>query len=268
MGRPKSSKDKTMSLVNIAGKLRELLPGASVQFCPFEKQDEAKLMAENLKPGEILLLVHNIRFFPDETSENASDRKKLAKKLSELGDIFVNDAFGACHREHASVFELAGFLPSYAGLLLTKEINMLTKSVTTPERPLLAIIGGSKVSSKIGVLDNLIKRVDNIIIGGAMAYTFLKSRGLRIGNSMVENDILSQASQIIDKAKFNECGFFLPEDHVITMDFSDKGKVKSCGLEIPEGWMGMDCKCKTIKKYEKIIKRLKNNYLEWPNGRF
>jgi phosphoglycerate kinase len=267
LGRPKSAQDKGLSMLKISEKLRELLPGIEIIFCPVDRHSEAKKISESLNPRQILIL-DNIRFFPEETSEKEDIRKKFAKKLSELGDIYVNDAFGACHREHASVFDLASFLPKYAGLLLQKEINILNRTLTSPERPFLAIIGGSKVSSKIKVLDNLIKRVDNVIIGGAMAYTFLKSRGLRIGNSMAENEILSQASQIIDKAKYNECGFFLPEDHVITMDFSDKGKIKTCGLEIAEGWMGMDIGPKTIKKYEKIINDAKTIIWNGPMGVF
>jgi len=267
LGRPRNAKDDTLSLLRVSEKLKELLPGTPVHFCPYEKMFSLESVSENLKPGEILVL-DNIRFFPEETSENEEERKKFAKKLAAMGDIFINDAFGACHREHASVYELATFLPSYAGLLLQKEINILNRALTSPERPMTAIIGGSKVSSKINVIDYLIKRVDYILIGGAMAYTFLKSRGLRVGNSRVENDILSQASQIIDKAKFNECGFFLPEDHVISMDFSEKGKIKSSGLEIPEGWMGMDIGQKTLKKYEKIISESKTILWNGPMGVF
>jgi len=267
LGRPKSPKDANLSLFKVTEKLKTLLPGVNIQFCPFEKMTQMETCAEGLKAGEILVL-DNIRFFPEEVSENEAERKKFAKKLSVLGDIFVNDAFGACHREHASVYELASFLPSYAGLLLQKEVNILTRALTTPERPFTAIIGGAKVSSKINVIDNLIKRVDHIIIGGAMAYTFLKSRGLRVGNSRVENEILSQASQIIDKAQFNECGFYLPEDHVISLDFSEKGKSKPCGLEIPEGWMGMDIGPKTIKKYDKIIGDSKTILWNGPMGVF
>ncbi|MDH4200985.1 MAG: phosphoglycerate kinase [Spirochaetia bacterium] len=252
LGRPKSSRDSGLSLLNVTKKLQELMPGTKIQFSPISRMAEWEKTAQDLSSGEILV-IDNIRFFPEETSEKESERKKFAKKLSELGGIFVNDAFGACHRENASVMELASFLPSYAGLLLRKEINILGRALTDPERPFVAIIGGSKVSSKINILDSLIKKVDHILIGGAMAYTFLKSRGLRVGNSLIETDILSRASQIIDRAQFNECGFFLPEDHIISMDFSEKGKIKSCGLEIPEGWMGMDIGPKTIKKFEKII---------------
>ena len=267
LGRPKGPKDSHLSMQKITMKLKELMHGAKIEFCPYEKMNEAKSMANDLKAGEILML-DNIRFFPEETSEKESERKKLANRLSELGGIFVNDAFGACHRAHASVHELAFCLPAYAGLLLKKEINILNRVLNTPDRPFTAIIGGAKVSSKIQVIENLIKRVDHIIIGGAMAYTFLKSRGLRVGNSLIENDILSQASQIIDKAQFNECGFYLPEDHVISMDFSDKGKIKTCALEIPEGWMGMDIGPKTIKKYDKIINDSKTILWNGPMGVF
>ncbi|MDH4263082.1 MAG: phosphoglycerate kinase [Spirochaetia bacterium] len=267
LGRPKNTKDLNLSLFKVTEKLKELLPKVNIQFCPFDQMSKMSSISEGLKPGEIIVL-DNIRFFPEETSEKEQERKKFAQKLSTMGDIFVNDAFGACHREHASVYELASFLPSCAGLLLQKEVNILNRALTSPERPFTAIIGGSKVSSKIEVIDQLIKRVDHIIIGGAMAYTFLKSRGLRVGNSKVENDILSQASQIIDKAQFNECGFYLPEDHVISMDFSENGKIKPCGLEIPEGWMGMDIGQKTIKKYEKIIGDSKTILWNGPMGVF
>lgn len=266
-GRPKSPKDDHLSLTRVYEKLKELLPSANIAFCPFSRSDEMQQMAEDLKPKEILLL-DNIRFYTEETSEKDSERKKFAAKLAKLGDVFVNDAFGACHRAHASVYDLAFCLPSYAGLLLRKEINILERILNNPERPFTAIIGGSKVSSKINVLDNLLKKVDHILIGGAMAYTFLKSRGLRTGNSLVENDILSQASQVIDKAQFNECGFYLPEDHIVSMDFSEKGKVKTAGLEIPEGWMGMDIGPKSIKKYERIIGDSKTVIWNGPMGVF
>jgi len=267
LGRPKGVFREDLSLKKVAEKLQQFLPENKVTFAPHGAISQYHSAASKLQAGEILLL-DNIRFFAEETSAKESERKKLASDLAKMGEVYINDAFGASHRAHASVAEIAKLLPSYAGLLLKKEIVTLTNVLKNPMRPFLAIIGGSKVSSKLKVLENLIPKVDNILIGGAMGYTFLKSRGLRVGASMVENEILSQASQIIDKARYNECGFFLPEDHIISSEFADTKNHKTSALEIPEGWMGMDIGPKTIKKYEKIIADAKTILWNGPMGVF
>jgi len=267
LGRPKNSDAKDCCMRVVAEKLAELLPNNKVTFLPFSSKEGPAAKDCDVKAGEVLLL-ENIRYYPQETSTDPEVRKEFAKKLAFLGDIYINDAFGACHREHASVKEIAQLLPSYAGLLLKKEIHILSKVLTNPVRPFLAIIGGAKVSSKLDVLKKLITKVDNVIVGGGMAYTFIKSKGLNTGNSLVENDLLSHAFQVVDKANYNECGFFLPEDHVIASEFSDKAKTRISGVEIPEGWMGMDIGPKTIKKFEKIIKDARTIIWNGPMGVF
>jgi len=267
LGRPKNSSDTSCSMGPVADALKELLSDVKIEYIPFTPVEGLMEKCKSLKSGEILVL-ENIRYFEHETSEKKEERTSFARKLARLGDCFVNDAFGACHREHATVFELAKELPSVAGFLLKKEISILSGILTSPARPFTAIIGGSKVSSKIKVLSHLINKVDNILIGGGMAYTFLKGKGLHVGNSLIENELLSHSFQIIDKANFNETGFFIPEDHIGSTEFSENGKIKSFGLEIAEGWMGMDIGPKTIKKYEKIIQDSKTILWNGPMGVF
>lgn len=265
-GRPKDQNDTKYSTAIITAETEKLL-GKPVRHIPWCKPEELPKSVGKLTPGTIVML-ENIRFYPEETSDNEKERKKFAEKLAKLGDLFVNDAFGACHRAHASIKELAEIMPSYAGHLLKKEVMILGSALTNPKRPLTAIIGGSKISTKLAVLQNLLSKVDNIIIGGGMAYTFVKSKGLPIGNSMVENEFLSQAFQVIEKADYLKKKVYIPEDHVISTDFSDKGKIKTCGLSIPDGWMGMDIGPKTIKNYEKVIKNSGTIIWNGPMGVF
>ncbi len=272
LGRPAKGGDPEFSLQPVAKKLAEMLPSHKVNFAPYQKNDSASMQAwaqscASLGKGEVLLL-DNIRYFEEECSKVEKERKNLAKQLAALGDLFVNDAFGACHRAHASVADLPELMPSYAGLLLKREISILSGVLTSPKRPFTAIVGGAKVSSKMAVLNHLMKKVDHILIGGAMAYTFLKAKGLKVGSSLVENDLLSQAFQIIDRANYNECGFYLPDDHIISSEYSEKAKSAACGLEIPDGWMGMDIGPKTVKKYEKIIKDSSTVLWNGPMGVF
>lgn len=271
LGRPESPGEAEYSLKPVCAELAKMLPNAKVDFAPFETpQKTLNAWAEkaaSLEKGGVLLL-DNIRYFKDETSKEKKDRATLARRLADMGHIYVNDAFGASHRAHASVYDIAALLPSYSGLLLKKEISILSGVLSSPKRPFVAVVGGAKVSSKMAVLNNLIKKVDHILIGGAMAYTFLKAKGLKVGSSLVENDLLSQAFQINDKANYNECGFFLPDDHVIASEYSERAKTTNCGLEIPEGWMGMDIGPKTIKKYERIIKDAATVLWNGPMGVF
>lgn len=267
LGRPKSPGDPSASLKPVAAALRKLLEGHKIEFAPHSSIEDYVQKAKELNPGEILLL-DNIRYYEEETSDQEKIRRKFATALAKLGNCYVNDAFGACHRAHASVAALPLLLPSAAGLLLKKEIQMLSSALTAPKRPFVAIVGGAKVSSKIKVLKNLVGKVDHILIGGAMAYTFLKAKGLKVGTSLVENELLSQAFQINDLANYNECGFYLPEDHTIASEYSEKAKSATCGLEIPDGMMGMDIGPKTIKKYEKIIKDAATVIWNGPMGVF
>ncbi|MCB1199361.1 MAG: phosphoglycerate kinase [Leptospiraceae bacterium] len=268
LGRPKGVRDESLSLAKVAEKLQTLLPSIKVHFCSESIGKSASEMSANLKRGEILLL-ENIRFYAQETSKEKPERIKFAKELTSMADAYVDDAFGACHRAHASIVECAELLPAAAGHLLKKEIQILQSLVTKPERPFVAIIGGAKVSSKIAVLENLIQKVDSILIGGAMAYTFLKSRAIDVGTSLVEKEQLSPAFQIIDKAGYYQKNFMLPEDHVIASEFSERAKIKKTSNKtIPPTFMGMDIGPKTIEKYEKVIKEAKTVLWNGPMGVF
>lgn len=267
LGRPEKKGDPALSLKPIAERLGKLLPGTSVHFSPEAVGPVAEEEASKLQRGEILVL-ENIRYYDEETAKDDKVRNDFAKKLCKLADIYVNDAFGAAHRAHASIYECAKLLPGYAGLLLKKEIDILEKLVTNPPRPFVAIIGGSKVSSKLAVLENLITKADSILIGGAMAYTFLKSRLIEVGTSMIEKDYLSQAFQIIDKAAYNKRELLLPEDHIVSSEFGEKGKIKTVKRSIPDGFMGMDIGPKTADHYAKVIKNAKTVLWNGPMGVF
>lgn len=267
MGRPKGQKDEFLTMKKTSDRLSEILSDVKIHFSENAIGKEAEEKAAQLQSGEILVL-ENIRFYSEETSKDKLERQKFAKALAKLGDVYVDDAFGSCHRAHASIVELAELLPAYAGLLLKKEIDMLETILKKPQKPFVAIIGGAKVSSKITVLERLIEKVDVILIGGAMAYTFLKSRLINTGSSMIENEFLSKAFQIIDKAHYHETKFLLPEDHIIANEFSEKAKTKTSSKEIPEGWMGMDIGPKTIDKYTKMIKEAKTILWNGPMGVF
>jgi len=267
LGRPKGSRVAKYSLKPVLEKLKQVLPKVNILFCDDVTSVQAKKQAKNLQPGEILFC-ENIRYYEEETSKDDNEREAFAKTISELGDVYVDDAFGACHRKHASIFDIAKFLPGYAGMLLKKEIEILESILKKPERPFVAIIGGSKVSSKIAVLKNLLNKVDTILIGGAMAYTFQKARALEVGTSMVENDFLSEAFQIVDKADYNQVEFKLPEDHIVASEFSEKGKIKTSPKLISVGFMGMDIGPKTRDTYSKVIKNAKTVLWNGPMGVF
>lgn len=272
LGRPekrdsKSPGDPSLSLKGVAAHLGKLLPGRTVHFAAEAVGSTAEAAASALKPGEILVL-ENIRYYDEETAKEDKVRMDFAKKLCKLADIYCGDAFGAAHRAHASVVECAKILPGYAGLLLKKEIDVLEKIMLNPARPFVAVIGGSKVSSKLAVLENLVLKADSILIGGAMAYTFLKSRLIEVGNSMVEKDYLSQAFQIIDKASYNKHELLLPEDHVVSSEFGEKGKIKTVKRAIPDGFMGMDIGPKTADHYASVIKKAKTVLWNGPMGVF
>lgn len=267
LGRPEKKGDPALSLKPVAAHLGKLLPGRTVHFAAEAVGPVAEELASKLKAGELLVL-ENIRYYDEETSKEEKVRTEFAKKLCKLADVYVDDAFGAAHRAHASIYECAKMLPGYAGLLLKKEIDVLQKLMTDPPRPFVAVIGGAKVSSKLAVLENLITKADSILIGGAMAYTFLKSRLIDVGSSMIEKDYLSQAFQIIDKASFNKRELLLPEDHVVSSEFGEKGKIKTVKKSIPDGFMGMDIGPKTIDHYTKVIKGAKTVLWNGPMGVF
>lgn len=265
LGRPKGKKSKEFSLKNIVPEIENVL-GKSVKFCEDCIGDEASQMAEDLKPGEILLL-ENLRFYDE---EEAGD-KAFAEKLSKLGDAYVNDAFGTAHREHASTAVIAQNFPStkFFGLLMAKELEAIDKVLNSGEKPVTAILGGSKVSTKITIIENILPAVDNLIIGGGMAFTFIKALGGNIGKSLLEEDKQQLALEILEKAKAQNVKVYLPVDTVIGDDFNNDANTKTVDIyEIPEGWMGMDAGPKSREIFHDVILNSKTILWNGPIGVF
>jgi len=259
LGRPKGIEDQ-YSLRHIVDKVTEVI-GVQVKFvedCIGEKAEKA---AAELKPGEILLL-ENLRFY----SEEKNGDKNFAEQLSKLGDVYVNDAFGTAHRAHASTAVIADFFKKDKcfGNLLAKEIESINKVLNDSQKPVTAILGGAKVSSKIGVIENILDKVDHIIIGGGMTFTFVKALGGEIGNSLVEDDKLELALEIIAKAAEKNVKIHLPVDAIIADDFNNDATKKEVATDaIPDGWMGLDSGSKTAEKFAKVI--AESNTILW-NG--
>ena len=239
-GRPKGKKNPEFSMVPVGKKFEELL-GRPVKVASDVIGEEVKKEVESLKAGEVLLL-ENCRFYPDEEANNP----EFAKELASYGDIYVNDAFGTAHRAHASTEGVAHYLPAYAGFLIEKEVKFMAPLLENPEKPFVAIIGGSKVSSKISVLESLVKTCDAIVIGGGMAYTFLKVQGHQIGKSLVEDDYLDTAKNFLAAAEKKGVKVILPVDHVCAAAFDENAEPVSVdGIDIPADLMGMDIGPKT-----------------------
>ncbi|MCE9498972.1 MAG: phosphoglycerate kinase [Leptospira sp.] len=263
LGRPEGKVNPKYSMKPVYEKFKEIIK-KEVVFSENVVGPEAVALSKQLNDGEVMLL-ENLRFHAEE-EENSPD---FAKKLSELADIYINDAFGAAHRAHASTEGITNYLPSYAGTLMYKEIEVLTSLITKPERPFVAIIGGAKVSSKLKILKNLFTKVNVMLIGGGMAYTFLKSRAVPVGASLVEKEFEVQAFQIIEKAGVAGIEFQLPVDHVIADAFSANAKSKTVDkMGILDGWMGMDIGPKTISNFEKVIKSAGTIFWNGPMGVF
>ena len=241
-GRPKGKKNPDFSMVPVGKKFEELL-GKPVKVAPDVIGPEVKKEVEALKPGEVLLL-ENCRFYPDEEANNP----EFAKELASFGDVYVNDAFGTAHRAHASTEGVSHYLPSYAGFLIEKEVKFMAPLLENPDKPFVAIIGGSKVSSKISVLESLVKTCDTIVIGGGMAYTFLKVQGHKIGKSLVEDDFLDTAKNFLDAAAKKGVKVILPDDHICAENFAeDATPVAVDAIDIPDNLMGMDIGPRTTK---------------------
>lgn len=258
LGRPKG-KDEKNSLKPVADYINENTD-IKVKFLNDSVGDEVSSQIKSGKSGDIFLL-ENIRFY----SEEEKNDKDFAKKLSELADLYVNDAFGTAHRAHASTEGVASFLPAYSGLLMEKEINFLSKALN-PEKPFVAIIGGSKISSKIGVLKNLIEKTDTLIIGGAMTYTFLKSIGQSVGKSLVEDDYLDTAKEIMQKAEKLKCKLLIAKDHVVAESIdTPKGEVVE---NIPDNMSGFDIGPKTIAEIKEELLKAKTVVWNGPMGVF
>lgn len=264
LGRPKGVQD-AFSLKHIVSKVSEII-GVEVTFVSDCIGEKAEAAAANLQPGKILLL-ENLRFYDEET---AGDRA-FAEQLSKLGDVYVNDAFGTAHRAHASTTVVADFFPNNKcfGSLLAKEIESIDKVMKTGEKPVCAILGGAKVSSKITIIDNILDKIDHLIIGGGMTFTFIKAQGGQIGDSLVEDDKLDLANEILAKAKAKNVAVHLPVDAVIANAFSNEAQTNTCAVnEIPNGWMGLDVGPETEALFADVVKASKTILWNGPLGVF
>ncbi len=263
LGRP-VGKDSELSLKKIIPELKKLL-GKDVIFLENSIGAQTKEACSNLQNGEVVLL-ENLRFYEEETKADID----FAKELSSLADIYINDAYGTTHREHASTATIAQFFSEKApGMLLEKEIESLKKLMEKPKKPVTAIIGGAKVSSKISVIANMLDVVDNLIIGGGMAYTFIKNNGGNIGESIFEKDKLDDCSEIISLAEQKNVNVFLPEDVVASNEFSNEGLKKVINIyNIPNGWQGLDIGPLTISNFENIVTESKTILWNGPMGVF
>ena len=263
LGRPKGQVKKEFSLAPVAKELSRLL-GKEVKLAEDIIGPSAKELTSNMKDGEIVLL-ENVRF---DAREEAND-PEFAKELASMAEIYVNDAFGTAHRAHSSTAGVASYLPAVAGFLMEKEINFLRTTLENPERPFMAILGGKKVSDKIGVIDSLLEKVDTLIIGGGMAYTFFKAMGYNVGNSICELDKLDLATSLMEKAKAKGVKLMLPIDTKIGKEFKEDTESKTVSYkEIPDGWEGFDIGAETIKMYEEELSKAKTVIWNGPVGLF
>jgi phosphoglycerate kinase len=262
-GRPKGKKDMAFSMAPIAKKFEELL-GRPVRLASDVIGDTVSKEVENLSPGEVLLL-ENVRFYKEEEANDEG----YAKQLASYGDVYVNDAFGTAHRAHASTEGVAHFLPSAAGFLIEKEVKFFAPLLENPDKPFVAVIGGSKVSSKISVLESLSKTCDAIVIGGGMAYTFLKVQGHEIGKSLLENDYIEVAKSFLENTEKRGVRVILPVDHICAAEFKDSAEAVAVdSVEIPEGMIGMDVGPKTLALVESELKAARSIVWNGPMGVF
>lgn len=263
LGRPKGEFKPEFSLQPVAKELSKLLDKEIIMAKDVIGED-ATSKASNLKQGEILLL-ENVRFHREETDNDA----EFSKKLAGLAEIYVNDAFGAAHRAHASTAGVAAYLPAVSGFLIEKELKFLGNAISNPERPFVAILGGAKVSDKIGVIDSLLEKVDTLMIGGGMAYTFFKAQGYGVGDSICELDKLDLATELMAKAKEKGVKFMLPVDTKIGKEFKPDTESKIVPwTEIPDGWEGFDIGTKTIEMFSEELKNAKTVVWNGPVGLF
>lgn len=263
LGRPKGEFNMKYSLAPVAARLKELFPG-KVTFATDVIGDSAKATVAAVKPGEIVLL-ENLRFHAEEEKNDP----EFAKKLASYADIYVNDAFGTAHRAHASTAGVADYLPAVAGFLIGKELDIMGKALENPERPFVAILGGKKVSDKIGVINNLLDKVDTLIIGGAMAYTFFKAMGLETGKSLVEEDKIDLAKSLIEKAEKKGVKMLLPVDTIVADKFGEDANTENVDRDkIPEDMEGLDIGLKTRELFASEIKNAKTVIWNGPMGVF
>lgn len=267
LGRPKNGPEDKFSLKHLVVHLRKLLQGATVFFANDCTGKEAVEMAASLQPGEILLL-ENLRFYKEEEKGD----KAFAEKLSKLGDVYVNDAFGTAHRAHASTAVIAEFFPpekKMFGLLMESEINSAEKVLHKAQKPFVAIIGGAKVSDKILILEHLLEKATDIIIGGGMAYTFIRAMGGKTGNSLCEEDRLQNASDILKKAEAKDVSIHLPSDSIIANKFDANAQTSDAPSDhVPEGWMGLDIGPNACEQFCNVILHSKTILWNGPMGVF
>ena len=263
LGRPKGEYKPEYSLAPVAKELSNLL-GKEVIMANDVVGEDATSKAGNLKEGEILLL-ENVRFHKEETENNP----EFSKKLASMAEVFVNDAFGTAHRAHSSTTGIASYLPAVSGFLIEKELKFLGNAVNNPERPFVAILGGAKVSDKIGVIDSLLEKVDTLMIGGGMAYTFFKAQGYEVGNSICEMDKLDLAKSAMEKAKQKGVKLMLPVDTKIGKEFKADTESKTVEYtEIPADWEGFDIGAETIKMFSDELRNAKTVIWNGPLGLF
>ncbi|MBU8683539.1 phosphoglycerate kinase [Bacillus haynesii] len=263
LGRPKGQVSEELRLTPVAARLGELI-GKEVKKADEAYGDAVKAQISEMKDGDILVL-ENVRFYPGEEKNDP----ELSKAFADLADVYVNDAFGAAHRAHASTAGIAEHLPAVAGFLMEKELEVLGKALSNPERPFTAIIGGAKVKDKIGVIESLLEKVDNLIIGGGLAYTFVKALGHEVGKSLLEEDKIELAKSFMDRAKEKGVNFYMPTDVLVADDFSNDANTKIVPVsEIPSDWEALDIGEETRKTYADVIKNSKLVVWNGPMGVF
>ena len=263
LGRPKGGFEDKYSLKPVAAELSKLLE-KEVKMADDVIGDSAKGLISNLQNGEVVLL-ENVRFHKEE-EENA---KEFSKELASLAEVYVNDAFGTAHRAHSSTEGVSAFLPAVSGFLIEKELEFLGGALENPDRPFVAILGGAKVSDKIAVIENLIDKVDTLIIGGGMAYTFFKAKGYNIGTSICEEDKLDLANSILEKARQKNVEILLPLDNVVAKEYSNDSERSIVDSDkIPDGYMGLDIGPKTIEEFARILRNAKTVVWNGPLGVF
>ncbi len=265
LGRPKEGPTEKYSLKHLLPYLNKVL-GVSVKFADDCIGEQAKILADGLKGGEVLLL-ENLRFYKNEEKGD----EEFAAKLAKLGDVYVNDAFGTAHRAHASTAIIAKFFPENKmfGYIMEEEVKSIDRVLKNTERPFTAILGGAKVSGKIEIINNLIDKVDNLLIGGGMMFTFIKGLGGEVGSSLVEEDLLQLARETSDKAEANNVKIYIPQDAILANSFSnDAERMESGSTNIPAGWMGLDIGPKAIQAYREVILNSKTILWNGPMGVF
>jgi phosphoglycerate kinase len=264
LGRPKGQVDPELSMRPVGERLSELLGGVLVRQAPAVVGEDVETMAEGLHAGDVLLL-ENVRFEPGETGNDPA----LAESLARLADLYVNDAFGTAHRAHASTAGVAERLPGYAGLLLEREATELTGVVEDPQRPLVVVLGGAKVSDKVGVIDRFLESADEILIGGAMCFSFFRAQGIATGDSLVEEEGVKLAAEALERAEGSDCELRLPVDLVLGESFDASTEVReSDGVEVPDGWMGLDIGPRSARVYAEAIAAAGTVLWNGPMGAF